>query len=182
MVPYFDVASALPPGIKLSMFEWFNRGLGSAGASLWSKEPFVDLATGWVMDVAGPVVRDGGRKGATVISVNLGKLNDKHLAKAPGNLVLLSAAGVVMGVSPGAESALGVAGLNVDILQKTKENKFAMNDYKLGAPARNALAKALAAVLDSGAAEGTVNADGKTRGWMSVAVPEVGCRLVGFTE
>jgi hypothetical protein len=182
MVPYFDVASALPPGIRLTMFEWYKRGIAATGGSLWSQEPFVDLTTGWVMDVAGRVVRDGGGLGATVISVNLGKINDKHLAKTADNLVLLSAAGVVMGTTAAAADALGVAGLNADVLQKTKENRFATADYLLGADAQTPLAKALSAALATGAAEGSVAAAGKTRGWLSVPIPETRCRLVGFTD
>jgi hypothetical protein len=180
--PWTDVVSVLPPGIKLTMFEWYNRGIKSTGASLWSKEPFVDLTTGWAMDVAAPVRRDRQQIGATVISVNIMKLVDKHLTQNPGRFVLLSAEGAVVGVTPGAQEVIGVHGLSVDIIRKNKENSFVKDENRLGSAQQPTFAQALAAKLAEGKPEFALADAGKTWRFQTAALPEVGFTLVGFTN
>jgi len=181
MAPWADVVSTLPPGIDVTMFEWYTRGLHSAGRPVWSSAPFTDLTTGWVMDVSAPVKASGEDEGVAVLSVNLEKLSRKYLAAQTLPLLLAGHDGTVVGITPSAQALLGIQALEaVDYLRQKRENTFAPGKYKWGDPSQTAEVQALGRLVAEGRPEFELNLGGKAYTVVQKAVPETQMVVVGF--
>lgn len=182
LYPWFDVVSIFPPGLQFTMFDWYNRGFQSSGAALWSKLPFVSLAAGWIIDVAAPVKMNGITKGATVLSIDLAKVNTKFIKKQKNNLMLLGPDLTLVAANNSAKNSLNLKIIeDIDYVQQMKENKFAADQYKLSDASQSPEMQAVASKILSGSKKFEQTINGKTYQFTVSDIKEVGFYLVGFT-
>ncbi|MGC4092684.1 MAG: hypothetical protein QM756_33350 [Polyangiaceae bacterium] len=181
LCPWFDTVSNFPPGLDLRNFEWYRRGLESSGRALWSAAPFTDLANGWVVDLAEPVISHGAHRGVGVISVSMAKLNQKYLSQEKANLLLLGSDLTLLGQTPSARATSGLHELElVTLLQQTKENTFVPGRFKLDDATQPADAKELARRVKSGASDFELGLGGQQRRFAVARVGETGFFVIGF--
>jgi len=133
LYPYVDVVSIFPPGLDFTAFDWYSRGISAPGAPRWSEAPFIDLGTGWMMDVAMAVSAGGRPKGVAVLSIPTRKLVARALpARTAEALAILGRDTAVVGATSRATELLGVRAIeDADFLRQAKVNRLAEDKNKL---------------------------------------------------
>jgi len=181
LYPWDDVVSVLPPGLCLMAFDWYRRGYTSKGSGLWSAQPFADLTNGWTMDLSKSVRAFGATKGAAVIGVRIMKAGELYLGKAATPILLLASDSTLMGASPSARAAFGLAPLeDAALVKQMSANIFVPANQRLNHESRPDGIRSLAARVlagESGFSQGIAGAEWRVE---SVRISEIGFYLVGL--
>lgn len=183
LYPWFDVVSTFPPGVPLLVFDWYRRGLASAGGNVWSPQPFTDLATGWVVDVARPVRGPAGVEGVAVISVSMRKLAQQHLLNTNSALLLLGQDGTLVAASARAKQAWDLKELgDFDFVRQMRENQLAAEEFRLSHPSQAEGLRQIAERLSAPADPFLTEVEGRSV-WIAVQALEPSpLLLAGFLE
>ncbi len=180
LYPWYDMISVFPPGVQLTQFEWYTRGLKSSGKAMWSEYPFTDLYNGWVIDISMPIKTSQGNIGVAVINMGIRKIVTKYLGNSQNNVLLIGPGMSLLGISSGVKDILDLKVIeDIDYTSQMKGNTFIQDEYKLSHQTQPEILQDLAKSILKGDAvfEGTYN--GQQLYFTISKVPETGFFIVG---
>jgi len=181
LYPWVDVISFLPPALQIRQMEWYQRGLASSGSARWSNGPFVSFYSGWIEDVAVPVLVDNQVRGVIVLATSLEKFKAKYFAGQPENLLLLGSDLTVFVANDAARKALPIKVVeDFDYTKQLKVNSSPSEGYHLSDDTQPSGLKALADAVTKGETQITETVAGKRWTFYVSLIKEPRFYVVGF--